>query len=94
MSSSGLQPWLYTILFGLMAALVIGNNISHWLRSVRNKESTSFTLFIGAGLAVIAALAAPEPAFKWLAIAPVLVDPGTVLPLYAVVRSRYLKRRL
>jgi hypothetical protein len=93
MFSSGLQSWLYTILFGLMAALVIGNNISHWYRSVRTRESTSFTLFIGAGFAVIAVLAAPEPAFKWLAIVPVLIDPGTVLPLYTVVRARCIKRR-
>jgi hypothetical protein len=86
-----LQPWMYTIIFGVLAALIIGNNICHLLRSIIYKESTSFTLIIGSVFGFIALLAAPVPFLKWLSVVPFLIDPGTAFSIYLAVKAKTSK---
>jgi hypothetical protein len=88
MLTSGLHSWMYTIIFGLLALLIIGNNIWHGLRSIIYKESTSFTLFLGAIFGCIALLTAPIAFLKWFAIVPFLIDPGSALSIYLAVKSK------
>lgn len=88
---AGLHPWMYTILFGLLSILIIGNNVWHLIQSKRNNEATSFTVFIGAFFGVVSCLAAPAQFLKWLAFIPILVDPGTICVIYAIFKNR--KRR-
>lgn len=88
MLTSGLHSWMYTIIFGLLAALIIGNNFWYLLRHIFYKESTSFTLFIGAVFGCIALLTAPIPFLKWFALVPFLVDPGTAFSLYLAVKAK------
>lgn len=83
-----LQPWIYTILFGFMAALIIGNNLWHFILCSIRGESASFTLIIGAALGVIALLVAPVPYLNWYAIVPVFIDPGTGFSIYLAVKNK------
>lgn len=83
-----LQPWMYTILFGLLAILIIGNNLWVLIQSKIKKESTSFTIFIGALFGVVSLLAAPIPSIKVLAFIPILADPGTILIISSLIRDK------
>ena len=83
-----LQPWIYTILFGLMAALIIGNNLWHFILCGIRGESASFTLIIGAVLGVIALLVAPAPYLKWYTAVPILIDPGTGFSIYLAIKKK------
>lgn len=83
-----LLPWMYTLSFGIMAALIIGNNLWHFILSSIRGESASFTLMIGGVLGVIALLVAPTPCLKWYAIIPILIDPGTGFSIYLAVKKK------
>jgi hypothetical protein len=89
MTFTEFQPWIYTILFGLMSVLIIGNNIWHLIISRIHGESTSFTLMVGAVLGSIAFLAAPESYLKWYALLPIIVDPGAGFSIFVVIKEKY-----
>jgi len=82
------QEWLYTISFGALGLLVIGNNIWVLFQSKIKNESTSFTLFIGAFFGVLSFLTAPIDFIKWLAFVPIIIDPGTGLVIYTIIKNR------
>lgn len=88
MLTSDLHSWMYTIIFGFWAVLIIGNNFWYLLRHIFYKESTSFTLFIGAVFGCIALLTAPIPFLKWFAVVPFLIDPGSALSIYLAVKAK------
>jgi len=77
MAFSVIQPWIYTIIFGSMGILIIGGNYWHLFDAWMRNGSTSLTLFIGAFFGAIALLVAPIPEMRWLALIPIVVDPGT-----------------
>lgn len=87
MEMADLQKWMYTISFGIIAVLIIGNNLWHFFRSKIKNESTSYTIFIGAFFGVISCLAAPIQPIKWLSFIPVLIDPGTSLVVYSIFKK-------
>lgn len=89
MTVTEFQPWIYTIVFGLMSVLIIGNNIWHLIKSIIHGESTSFTLVVGAVLGSIAFLAAPESYLKWYVLLPAIVDPGTGFSIFVVIKEKY-----
>lgn len=93
MTFTEFQPWMYTILFGFMSVLIIGNNIWHLIISSIRGESTSFTLIIGAVLGSIALLVAPEPYLKWYVFLPVIVDPGTGFSIFVISKDKYTSLR-
>jgi hypothetical protein len=84
---SELKIWSYTIIFGAMAALIIGNNLWVFIQSRIKNESVSFTIFAGAIFGVLSLLTAPMPLLKWLAFIPILVDPGTSYVIYAILKK-------
>lgn len=83
-----LQPWMYTILFGFLAILIIGNNVWVLIQSKIEKEATSYTLFLGAFFGVASLLAAPISTMKALAFIPILADPGTILIIFSLIRDK------
>jgi hypothetical protein len=87
MGMNGLHTWMYTILFGVPAVLIIGNNVWHFIESKIKRETTSYTVFIGAFFGVIACLAAPIQPIKWLSFMPILLDPGSGLVIYAMLKN-------
>jgi len=70
-----IQPWMYSLLFGSMALLIIGNNYYALL----TEKSPSLTLFIGAVFLAIAIGVAPiENSFYFVWVA-LLIDPSVYL---------------
>ncbi len=88
MSLADISPWFYSIMFGIMAILIIGNNIWHALKAIIKNESTSFTLLLGSIFAVIAILIAPLPNPKWYLILVTIIDPGGAWSIYTIIKER------
>jgi threonine/homoserine/homoserine lactone efflux protein len=83
-----IEKWVYTVIFGVLAILIIGNNLFWLIRSKIKNDTTSFTLFLGAFFGVISILTAPIQSFKWLAFLPILIDPGTSLVLFSFIKNK------
>ncbi len=72
--------------FLLLSALIILSNYYWLLRSIFKKESTSFTLFLGAFFGLIGILSSPVPnSLFWL---PLVVDFTPGLILWRVLKSK------
>lgn len=88
MTLADISPWFYSIMFGIMAILIIGSNIWHALEALLKNKSASFTLAIGGVFAIIAILIAPLPNPKWYLVLPILFDPGSGWSLYKIIKTK------
>ncbi len=89
MSIALLTYWIWFALFGLMWLLIAGNNIVHLIDARRHGGRASLTLFLGGFFGAAAAIACPiKGAWMWFWV-PALVDPGSILAIFHILRAHF-----
>ena len=87
MTFSLVQPWIFTIVFGVLGFLIIASNYWYLLAAWIKNGTTSLTLFIGAFFGALALLVAPIAEMRWLALIPVMLDPGTNFIIFRFIHK-------
>ena len=82
---ASLTQWIWFAFFGFMWILIAGNNIFHLINSLRHRDKTSLTLFLGGFFGAVAVLACPiEGTWIWFWV-PAIVDPGSIPAVFHIL---------
>lgn len=72
---SALQPWMYSLFWGLLSLLIMGSNLMCLWHIYRFHERSSMVLVLGGAFGTLACLSAPWTPLRYLVWVPWLLDP-------------------